>query len=166
MSKMTLVSERIDAPWGSDAEDSCIARLDAVALLFHRDRVVLHGLDVLERHAPGLLLGLRMHRAQAADIDDELLGLRAEAERLKQPGRVRIRRVLEDAVGTDDQWRSLAGIDRLDRTSGLLHLENVVLVAIGHDGALPELKLLRRVGRGLHLHHVLLGELFEPGPAE
>src|SRR5580692_4897639 len=129
MSKMTLVSERIDAPWGSDAEDSCIARLDAVALLFHRDRVVLHGLDVLERHAPGLLLGLRMHRAQAADIDDELLGLAAEAERLKQLRRVRIGRALEYPVRTDDQRRSFAGINRLDRASGFLHLENIVLVA-------------------------------------
>ena len=39
--------------------------------------VVLHQLDLAERLAAGLLLDLRMHRAQAADIDDELLALAA-----------------------------------------------------------------------------------------
>src|ERR1035438_3831757 len=73
----------------SNVEQFGVMRLDRVALFFHRGRVVLHGLDVLERSAPRLFLGLRMHRAQAADIDDELLGITAEAERLEQLCRVR-----------------------------------------------------------------------------
>src|SRR4051794_3738582 len=82
----------------SDAEDFCIARLDRVALFFDCRGVVLHGLDVLERLAPGFLLGLRMRGPQAADVDNQLLGLAAEAERLKQSRGVRIGRILEDAV--------------------------------------------------------------------
>src|SRR6266852_5278784 len=130
----------------SNAEEFGVARLDRVALFFHRGGVILHGLDVLERRAPRLLLGLRMRRAQAADIDDELLGVAAEAERLKQFCRVRIGRGLEDAVRSDDQRRTFAGIDRLDRPAGLFHLENVVLVAVSHDRPLPEIELLRRIG--------------------
>ncbi len=107
-----------------------------------------------------------MHRAQAAGIDDELLRIAAEAERLKQFCSIRVRRALEDPVGPDDQWRSFAGINRLDRAAGFLHLENIVLVAISHDGSFAEIELLRWIGRGLHLHDVLLGKLFEPGPAE
>src|ERR1700676_128477 len=87
---------------GSNAEDFCVARLDRVALSFHRGRVVLHGLDILERPPPRLLHGLRMHRAQTAGIDRELLGVAAKAERLKQSCRVRIGRGLEDSVRTDD----------------------------------------------------------------
>src|SRR4051812_23527160 len=106
----------------SNAEDLGIARLDRVAFFFHGGRVVLHGLDLLEWLATRLLLGLRMRRAQATDIDNELLGVAAEAERLKQPRRVRIGRRLEHPVGTDDERRSLAGIDRFDGASGFLHL--------------------------------------------
>ena len=45
--------------------------------LLDRGRVVLHQLDLATRRAARLLLGLRMHRAHAADVDDELLALRA-----------------------------------------------------------------------------------------
>ncbi len=107
-----------------------------------------------------------MHRAQAADIDDELLGIAAKAERLKQFRRVRIGRGLEDPVRPDNQRRSFAGINRLDRAAGFFHLENIVLIAVGHDGAFAKIELLRRIGRRLHLHDVLLGELFEKRPAE
>jgi hypothetical protein len=82
-----------------DMEQLAVARLDRLALSFHRGGGVLHGLDVLQRFAPRLLRGLRMHRAQATDVDDELLGLPAEAERLKQFCRVRIGRTLEDPFG-------------------------------------------------------------------
>src|SRR6185436_11097140 len=57
-----------------------VVRLDLLAHLLDRGRIVLHLLDLTERLAAGLLLDARMHRAQAADIDDELLGLRREAE--------------------------------------------------------------------------------------
>src|SRR3954453_21632176 len=107
-----------------------------------------------------------MHRAQAADIYDELLRVPTETERLKQFCRVWIWRAFEDSVGPDDQWRSFARINRLDRASGFLHLENIVFVAISHDGSFAEIELLRRIGRRLHLHDVLPGKLFEPGPAE
>ena len=115
---------------------------------------------------PGFLLDLRMHRAQAADVDDELLALRGEAIALEQPRGVRVRRVLENAVRADDQRRAFAGVDRLDRLAGFLDLEQVVFVAVGLHRALAERELLRRVGRRLHLHHLLLRELFEIRPAE
>ena len=107
-----------------------------------------------------------MRRAQAADIDDELLCLSAEAERLEQFCRVGIWGGLEYPVRADDERRALNGIDGLHRASFFLDLENVVLVAIGHHGAFTKLKLLGRVSRGLHLHDVLFRKLFEPGPSE
>src|SRR4030081_1141170 len=76
-------SDVIVAAGHSNVEYFGVARLDRIALFFHRNRIILHGLDVLERPAPGLLLGLRMHRPQAADVDDQLLGVPAKAERLK-----------------------------------------------------------------------------------
>src|ERR1700748_1901543 len=57
----------------SDVEDPGVARLDRLAVLFDRSGVILHGFDVLERFAAGLVLRLRMHRTQPTDIDDELL---------------------------------------------------------------------------------------------
>src|ERR1700712_1164401 len=77
-------SEVIVVAGCSNAEYFGVARLDRIALFFHRGRIILHGLDVLERPPPGLLLGLRMHRPQATNIDDQLLGVPAKAERLKQ----------------------------------------------------------------------------------
>src|SRR5665213_3903188 len=131
-------------PGESDVEDLAVAGLDGVALPFHSGSIVFHGLDLLEWLAPRLLLRLRMHRAQPAGIDDQLLRIAAEAERLEQLCGVRIGRALEDTVGADDQRRTFTGIDRFDRAARLLHLENVVFIAIGHNRALPELKLFRR----------------------
>src|SRR5262245_59796286 len=54
----------------SDAEDLRVPRLDGFAFLLRRRRVVLQGLDVFQRRATSLLDGLRMHRAEAADVDD------------------------------------------------------------------------------------------------
>src|SRR5438552_996040 len=110
----------------SDAEQFCLARLDRLAFLLDRRGVVLHGLDVLQRRAPGLFLRLRMHRTQTPDIDDDLLCLTAQAEGLEQSCGVRMRRGLEDAVRSDDQRRAFRGIDRLDRAAGFLHLKNIV----------------------------------------
>ena len=62
---------------------------------------------------PGLFLGLRMHGAQAADIDDQLLALRREAVGSEQLRGVRVRRRLEHAGRADDQRRAFGGIDRL-----------------------------------------------------
>ena len=59
-----------------------------------------------------------------------------------------------------------ARIDDLDRAAGLFLLEHVVFVAVGHHRALAERELLGRIGRGLHLHHLLLGELLQILPAE
>src|SRR5258708_24153802 len=88
---------------GSNAEKLGVTRLDRVALFFHRGGVVLHGLDVLKGRAPRLLLGLRMHRAQAPDIDAELLRIAAEAERMQQFFSIRARRAFEHPVGPGDQ---------------------------------------------------------------
>src|SRR6202012_3319977 len=82
----------------SDAEDAGGARLDGAALLLHGRGIVLQALDVLERRPALLFLGLRVQRTQSADIDDELLGLAAEAERLKEFRRVGIGRTFENAV--------------------------------------------------------------------
>src|ERR1700754_1416917 len=90
----------------SNVEDLAVAGFDRCALFFDGGRIVLHGLDILERRAPRLFFCLRMRRAQAAGIDDELLRIAAEAERLEQLCRVRIRRSLEDAIGADDERRA------------------------------------------------------------
>src|SRR5579871_385244 len=90
----------------SDAEDAGIALLDAGALLLDRSRVILQRLDVLQGNPARLFLGLRMQRAQSTDVDDELLRLAGEAERLEQFCRVRVRCALEDAVGADDHRRA------------------------------------------------------------
>src|SRR5712691_7456465 len=60
----------------SHPEQPAVARLDLLAHPLDRDRVVLHGLDVRQRSAPWPFPGVRVHGAQAADIDDQLLRLR------------------------------------------------------------------------------------------
>src|SRR5690242_7116984 len=127
----------------ANAETSGVAGLDGAALLFHADRIVLQRLDLLERYPARLLFCLRVRRTQTADIDDKLLNLAAEAERLEQLCRVRVGRTLEDAVGADDCRRSFRCIDRLHRPPSLPQLQNIVFVAIGHHRALAEFKLLR-----------------------
>src|SRR6202046_781033 len=139
----------------SDAENAGVALPDGTALLFHGRGIILQGLDVLERGPSRLLFGLRMQRAQSADVDNELLGFAAETERLEKFRRVGVRRTFENAVGADDHRRSLRGINRRHGTPALSQLQDVVLVAVGHDGAFAKLKLLRRIGRGLHLHDIL-----------
>src|SRR5882672_1205427 len=150
----------------SDAEQLCVARLDRLGVSLDAGRVVLHLLDLGERRAARLLLGERMDRAQPAGVDDELLALGREAIALEQSRRARVRRVLEHAVGPDDQRRALGRVDDLDRVALLLQLEHVVLVAVRHDRPLAERELLRRICRRLHLHHALLGELLEIAPAD
>ena len=138
----------------------------SAASLLDAGRIVLHDLDVLERLAPRMLLRLRMDRAQRADVDHKLLTLGGEAEALEQPRGVRIGRVLEDAVRPDRHRRALGRIDDLDRLALFFQDQRVVFVAVDHHGALAERELLRRIGRGLHLHDLLLGELLEVVPAE
>src|SRR6185436_10839967 len=95
--------------WGtSNLEQLGVTHPDLFAVLLDAFGVVLQRLDVLERPVTGLLLGLGMHRAQAADVDDELLALRAEAIALEQARRVGVRCVLEQAVRADDQRRAFA----------------------------------------------------------
>src|SRR5215831_19480034 len=98
----SLAGTGTHVPDRSDVEDLRIARLDRLTLFFDRRRIVLHGLNLLERLAARLVLRVRMHGAQAADIDDELLRLAAEAEGLKKFCRIGIGRGLEDAVRSND----------------------------------------------------------------
>src|SRR5712671_2591381 len=119
----------------SNLEQLGITHPDLFAVLLDACGIVLQRLDVLERPVARLLFGLRMHRAQATDIDDELLALRGETIALEQPRRVRIRRILEYAVRPNDQRRAFAGVQRLDRLAGLAKLEQVVFVAVGLHGA-------------------------------
>src|SRR6476620_5438303 len=81
--------------WTSHTEDLRIARFHLVAGLLHGAGVILHHLDVLERHAARLVLLVRMERACAADIDDQLLRLKREAEALEQTRGIRVRGILE-----------------------------------------------------------------------
>src|SRR5215475_11140597 len=54
-------------------KQSAVVRLDLLARSFDAGGVLLDGLDVAERRATRFLLDQRMHRAQGAEIDDELL---------------------------------------------------------------------------------------------
>src|SRR5215467_2318610 len=76
---------------GSHTEQLRIPRLDGIALLLDRGSILLHGLERAERTPPVGLLDLRVHRAQLADVDHELLAIRREAEQLEQSCRVRVR---------------------------------------------------------------------------
>src|SRR6201999_3514698 len=114
----------------------------------------------------GLLLDLRMHGALTADIRRQLLAFRREAEALEQTRCIGVRRLLEQAVRPDHQGRSFGGVDRLGRGAALLDLEDLVLVAVGLDGALAKRELLWWIGGRLKLHHILLGEFFQILPAE
>ena len=103
----------------------------------------------------------------AAEVDQELLRLRAKAGSSGTAApRSGSARVLKMAFGPVIERRAFGRIDDLDRLAVLLQLEQIVVVAVGHHGALAERELLRRIGRGLHLHDALLGELLEIVPAE
>src|SRR5690348_2604463 len=71
-------------------EQPAVMRLEVRARPFDLRRIVFHLLDLAERLAAGLLLRLRVHRAQAPDVDGQLLRLRREAEALEQPGGIGI----------------------------------------------------------------------------
>src|ERR1700688_2605324 len=86
-----------------DPEQLGVARLDLLARLLDAGRIVLHLLDLPERPAARLFLGLRVHGAQAADVDQGLLALHREAIALEQAAGIRIGRGLEQAVGADDE---------------------------------------------------------------
>src|ERR1700754_3714487 len=85
----------------SNSENLAVARIDVLRVLLDAGRIVLHHLDVLERLAARLFLGVGVHRAKRADIDDELLAFGGEAEALEQPRGIRVRRGLEHAVRAD-----------------------------------------------------------------
>src|SRR3712207_836702 len=100
------------------------------------------------------------------DVAVELLGFAIIDERIEQLRRVRMRRVLQQRRVADGDRRPLGGIDDLDRNPRFLQREHIVLVAVRLDGAFALRELLRRLGRGLHLHDALLPELLEVVPAE
>src|SRR6478736_7951760 len=64
----------------SNPENLRVACLNLLAHPFDRHSILLHDLDLAERLAAGLLLGLQVLRTHAAMIDDELLRFRGEAE--------------------------------------------------------------------------------------
>src|SRR6202521_5871678 len=68
----------------SHVKVSGVQRLDLLALRLDGDRIVLHHLDLAQRLSPRLVLDQRMDRAQAADVDHELLGLDREHVALEQ----------------------------------------------------------------------------------
>src|SRR5258707_15249256 len=94
--------------------------LDLVDLRFDGLRVVLHHLDVLEQRTTRWLPDQRMGRTQGADIDDELLTLRAEGIDREEAGGIGMRRILQHRGGTDNRRRALDRIDRLDRAAVFL----------------------------------------------
>ncbi len=91
---------------------------------------------------------------------------RREQEALEQTRRVRMRRFRHHCARRGDERRSLRGIDDLHRLSRLLQREEIVFVAVGHDRALADGEFLRRLGRGLHLHDLLLAKLLQIVPTE
>ena len=73
---------------------------------------------------------------------------------------------LNRPFGPIDQRRAFGRIDGSTGWPASLSWIQIVLVAVGHDRALAERELLRRIGRRLHLHDLLLRELLEIVPAE
>src|SRR5262249_16388128 len=114
----------------SHPEQPAVARLDLFAHALDAGGILLHGFDLAQGLAPGLLLHLRMHRTHAAEIDDHLLALGREAIALEQPRRVGIGRIAENSIRADDRGNAFAGIDDLDRPARFLDLEQVVFAAI------------------------------------
>src|SRR3981081_301880 len=106
----------------SHPEQLAVARVDLLARRLDAGGVLLHGLDIAERLAAGLLLHLAVHGAHSAEIDDELLAFRGKAIALEQPRRIRVRRILEDGVRPHHGRNALGRIDELDRTAALLEL--------------------------------------------
>src|SRR5207237_2458857 len=126
----------------SHSEQLAVTRPDLLTHLLDGGGVLLESVDLTERLAAGLLFGERMHRAQTAHIDHELLALRREAVTLEQPRGIGVWRGLEDAVRTDHHRHALGCINDLDRLAGLPHLKQVVFVAVSLDRTLAELELL------------------------
>src|SRR3954471_14898251 len=140
----------------SHSEYLRVPRLDLVSALFDTRRIVLERFDFLERFAAGLLLDQRMHGMGARKVDQQLLGFTGVQPVLEQARRVGIRRRLEQRARARDQGSTFGGIYDFYRLPLLLELDEIVVVAIGHHGALAESDLLRSIGRGLNLHHSLL----------
>src|SRR5262249_44077234 len=87
----------------SHPEQLAVARLDLLARPFDADGVLLHGLDVAERLAPGFALDQGMHRPQRAEIDDQLRAFGRKEVAWEQSRRVGVRRFLEESVRPDDE---------------------------------------------------------------
>ena len=143
-----------------------VPRLDLVSALFDAKRIVLKCFDFLERFAAELLLDQRVHGMGARKVDQQLLGFTGVQPVLEKARRVGIRRRLEQRARARDQGSTFGRIYDFYRLPLLLELDEIVLIAIGHHGALAESDLLRSIGRGLNLHHSLLGEFLEIPPAE
>src|SRR5258708_38464141 len=75
----TVATRRLPRSSELHPEQLGVARLDLLARPLDPGRIVLELLDLRERPAAGLFLGLRVHRAQAADVDQGLLALYREA---------------------------------------------------------------------------------------
>src|SRR6266496_2212587 len=90
----------------SHPEDLGVARLDRLALGLHLRGIGLEQFQAGKRDVLALLLDLSVKGAVRKDVDQHLLGIRAEEEALEQSCRVRIRRVAENAGGHDDQRRA------------------------------------------------------------
>src|SRR5439155_18318946 len=126
-------------PRATPATRRLVAKERGVTLLDFRDlrkyggRIVGQQLDVLERRAVRRLLYVRMYRAQAALVDEQLLTLRAVKKVLQHARRVGMRRVGEYRRRRGDEGRALLRIDDLHRALRLDLDEHVVLVAVDHD---------------------------------
>src|SRR5262249_11235500 len=116
--------EAVSARMVSDTEDLRVARLDLLAILENCRGVVFHQLDLAQRRASRMLLGLRMHRPQPADIDAELLAFRREAEALEQARCIRVWCRLEQAIRPDDQRIAFGRIHRVDKQTAYSSLQD------------------------------------------
>src|SRR5262249_19110718 len=147
-------------------EDLRVARLDLFTHALDAGGIVLPQLDLVEPARPRLLFGEGVDRMLTGEIDQELLRLERMQPVLGQARGGRVWRGLEHRARAGDERRAFGRINDLDRLPRLLELDQIVIVAIGHHRALAERELLRRVGRRLHLHDLLLGQFFEVLPAE
>ena len=107
-----------------------------------------------------------MRRILPREINNDLLCVARVHPVLKQSAGVGVGRALEQHAGARRERRAFLRIDDVHRIALLLVLDDQIASPIDHNGAFTERDLFGRIGRRLHLHDLLLGELLEILPAE
>ena len=150
----------------SHSEYLRVPRLDLVSALFDARRIVLErfliSLSVL---LPGFCWTSACTEWVRAKSTSSCWNSREFSQFWKRRAALGFGAALNSALGPVIR-DTFGGIYDFYRLPLLLELDEIVVVAIGHHGALAESDLLRSIGRGLNLHHSLLGEFLEiPQPS-